>query len=440
MNLLLSGKRWVARGRSLLVPPLGQRLPLRTNFAWTFAGNTLYAASQWGILAVMAKLGSPEMVGQFSLATAICTPIIMFSNLQLGVIQATDVKDEYQFADYLGLRLVCTALAWLVIAGVAVVSAPQRQTLLIIVIIGLAKAFEAVSDIIYGLLQKHERMDRIATSKVIKGAFSLLLLGALIWKTRSLVYGSLGMAAVWLGLLFAYDLGNARRLAPVRAALQKNTIRRLVWLALPMGLVMMLISLYGNIPRYFVQYYGRESELGYYSALAYLMVVGNMIVAALGQSATPRLSQHYSAVRRRAYVTLTLRLVALGFAVGAAGIVVAALWGRPILTVLYRPDYAEYTNVFLWLAISAALSNVNSFLGYAMSAARRFRIQAPLFAVVTLSATLACLWLVPRYGLVGAAQATAVANLMNILGCLAVLAHAVKTIDRPAHGVTGEAG
>ena len=74
-------------------------LTLRQNFSWTFVGNIIYAASQWGMLVVLAKLGSPEMVGQFTLGLAVTAAIILFANLQLRQIQTTDVDRRYQFGD-----------------------------------------------------------------------------------------------------------------------------------------------------------------------------------------------------------------------------------------------------------------------------------------------------------------------------------------------------
>jgi hypothetical protein len=50
-------------------------LSLRRNFAWTVLGNVTYAACQWGMLVALAKLGSPEMVGQFALGLAIGAPV-----------------------------------------------------------------------------------------------------------------------------------------------------------------------------------------------------------------------------------------------------------------------------------------------------------------------------------------------------------------------------
>ena len=63
-------------------------LTLRRNFSWTFVSNVVYAGCQWGILMVLAKLGSPENIGQFTLGLAQTAPVFMLTNLQLHEIPA----------------------------------------------------------------------------------------------------------------------------------------------------------------------------------------------------------------------------------------------------------------------------------------------------------------------------------------------------------------
>ncbi|TAD84595.1 MAG: lipopolysaccharide biosynthesis protein, partial [Oscillatoriales cyanobacterium] len=183
-------------------------LTLRRNFSWTFTGNLVYAASQWGMLVVLAKLGSPEMVGQFTLGLAVTAPVIMFTNLQLRSIQVTDAKGEYVFADYLGLRLIGTGLALLIIAGITLKAGYSWETSLVILAIGLAKAFESISDIFYGLIQQHERMDKIAIALMIKGPLSLLLLVIGVSVTGSVVGGAIGLAIAWGLILCFWDIRN----------------------------------------------------------------------------------------------------------------------------------------------------------------------------------------------------------------------------------------
>ena len=429
-------------------------LTLRRNFSWTFTGNLIYAACQWGMLVVLAKLGSPEMVGQFTLGLAVTAPVIMFTNLQLRVIQATDAKGDYVFSDYLGLRLIGTGLALLIIAGITLKTGYRWETSLVIWAIALAKAFESISDVFYGLIQQHERMDRIAIALMIKGPLSLLLLSIGVSLTGSVVGGAFGLAIAWGLVLFGWEIGNGRLILknssqgrepedllvadaegansqnPLYPRWERKTLGKLVWLALPLGFVMMLISLNTNIPRYFIERYLGERELGIFAAMSYLMVVGQMVVSALAESASPRLAKYYAAGNSTAFGTLMLKLVGVGLMLGAGGVFVAVVAGGPILTLLYKPEYAERADLFLWLMVAAGILYVAAFLGYGITAARYFRVQMPLFVLVTGSSAIACFWLIPTMGLPGAAIALIVGAIVQTVFSLGVIVYALHRLKR----------
>lgn len=427
-------------------------LTLRRNFSWTFAGNVVYAACQWGMLVVIAKLGRPEMVGQFTLGLAVTAPVVMFTNLQLRVVQATDAKHQYVFGDYLGLRLISTGLGLLIIVGITVAAEYRGETSLVILVVGLAKALESISDVFYGLLQQHERMDRIAVSMMIKGPLSLLLLSVGIYLAGSVLWGVVGLAVAWALVLVGYDIRSSALMLnasppkpqgevtgeselavalPPRWQLGKlGKLGKLLWLALPLGFAMMLMSLNTNIPQYFIERYLGERELGIFAAIAYLMKVGNTVEAALGQSASPRLAKYYTTGNGIAFRTLLLKLVGIAALLGGTGVLVALIAGKEILAVLYRPEYAQHTDLFVWLMATAAIGYIGSFLCYGLMAARYFRIQIPLFALATTASAIACLWLLPTLGLKGAAIALLVGCLVHAVISLAVIAHALHRLQR----------
>jgi O-antigen/teichoic acid export membrane protein len=416
-------------------------LSLRSNFAWTLAGNLIYAGSQWGVLIVLAKLGSEEVVGRFALGLAVGAPVMMFTNLQLRALQATDARGEYRFWDYFSLRLITTAFALCVIAGIAALGGFQLEAALVILIIGLAKGVESVSDCIHGLLQKNERLDLVAISKMIKGSLSLLAVWSLVRVTRSVVWGTIGMLAAWSFVALIYDAYNARRVLrltpdPIRREgegmyARLAVLRRLIWLALPLGFVSLLDSLNVNIPRYLVERRLGEAALGYYAAMAYIMVAGNMVVGALTASASPRLSR-YHVTDASAFRRLLWRLLGLGAVLGGTGLLLAAVLGRPLLALLYRPDYAEHADVFVWLMAAAGIGYVARFLICGMTASRRIKAQAPLYGV-TLLATAVLSWvLIPRHGLLGAAWAVCLAMAVLLLGAVAI------TLTKPRAGISQE--
>ncbi|MGF1936148.1 MAG: lipopolysaccharide biosynthesis protein [Nostoc sp. ChiQUE02] len=406
-------------------------LTLRGNFSWTFAGNLVYSACQWGMLVMLAKLGSPEIVGQFTLGLAITAPVIMFTNLQLRIVQATDARKQYPFSDYLGLRLISTALALAIIAVISLSGGFRWETSLVIFLIGLAKAFESISDIFHGLIQQHDRMDRIAMSLMIKGPLSLLLLGIGVYMSGHVLWGVVGLVFAWAVVLVGCDIRSGILMLQ-RSQLQprwhRKTLIKLVWFCLPLGFVMMLISLNTNIPRYFIERYLGERELGIFAAIAYLMVAGNMVVSALGESSISRLAKYYAAKDAIAFRTLLLKLIGIAVLVGVTGVLVAAVAGGQILTFVYRHEYAEQTNLFIWLMVAAGINYISSFLGYGMTACQYFLIQMPLFVTVATISTIACLWLLPSLGLLGAAIALVIATIIQTIFSLGVIFHALHKL------------
>jgi len=388
------------------------------------------------MLVVLAKLGSPEMLGRFALALAVTAPVFMFTNLQLRAVEATDMAHQFAFADYMGLRTLSTALALLVIVGLAAWSRYPVWIAAVIVIVGCAKGAESISDAVYGLVQRHERMDLIARSMVLKGLISLAAFALTIALTRSLLMGAAALAIAWSLVLVTYDFSLAQRFAgaspapegrhPSLPRFSRDTLVRLTRLSIPLGVTMMLISLNVNVPRYFIEHYAGPRALGFFAAIAYLMVAGNLVTNAIAQSATPKLASRHASGDVRAFRALLVRLCAVAAVPGIAGLLVAIPAGKTVLRLLYRADYESYSAVFTLLMIAAAVGFVTSILGYGMTAARIFKPQPALFAVVVLVSAAACYFWVPAHGIEGAAFALILAAVIQLAGSILILLPALR--------------
>jgi hypothetical protein len=96
----------------------------------------------------------------------------------MRAFQATDIKGEYLFIDYLFARLTQTVLALLTIFIVVTVSGYATTIVLIVAGVSLYKAIESISDIYYGRMQKREKMSRIGRSIALRGILYLTSLYA----------------------------------------------------------------------------------------------------------------------------------------------------------------------------------------------------------------------------------------------------------------------
>lgn len=390
---------------------------LRVGVSWTFVGNVAYAGSQWLLLLFLVRFTSVEEVGRYSLALAITSPIILFANLKLRVVQATDAGRDFRFSDYVAVRFGALTVA-MVVLSVIVLVGDYSGSVAVVLLVALFKTIESIGDIIHGLLQQNEQMDLIAKSNILKGlgALSGMVLGWVV--TKTLEGGVLGIAVAWAMLVFFYDARNARRvislaqdevqdrLVPVgndRSPQPNSQVwLRLAWLALPMGVAGALESLAANIPRYSLHSSLGDEALGYYAALSYLLVAGTTVTNSIGQAVSPRLARYYRDNLSN-YVHLVRRLVILGSVLSVLGIVCAVAWGEEILGLVYHPDYGRYASEFTWVVVAGAFLFVASVLNSGLNATRHFRSSMVVQVITVLVTLLSSLLLVPVHGVLGAA-------------------------------------
>ena len=410
-------------------------MSLRVNFSWTLVGNIVYAGCQWGMLAVIAKRSSPEMVGRFALGLAVTAPIMLLASLKLRSVQATDALGEYCFGHYLGLRLLTTPVALLAIIGLCLKAGYARQTFLTVMAVGLVKMFESISDVYHGYLQRYEQMDKIAISMMLKGMLSLVALSAGMYATGDVLWGAIGLAAVCGLVLVKYDIPIVATVArstrkkgaeiPLRPVWAPRPLARLAWSTLPLGLVIMIGSLNTNIPRYSIERYLGERALGIFSAMAYLLVAGSLVINALGQSASPRLAQYFACGQRAAFQALLLKLVGLGVAIGLGSVMLVACAGRLLLTILYTVEYSYQPHVLLIMSVGCVVNYSVVFLGTAVMAMRRFAVQLPIHVVTSAVLFLVAPPLVHWRGLEGAAWALLIGALIEFAAYLLVITCAI---------------
>src|ERR1035437_3905874 len=214
---------------------------LRLNFSWTLVGNVVYAGTQWGILVLLARLGNPEAVGQFSLGLAITAPIMLFASLSLRAVQATDARFQFQFRDYAGLRILMTIMAACIIFALSG-TLYRGETALAVAAFALSKGIESLSDVVYGLWQQQERMDLIAKSLILRGVLALIATAVCFAVFHTVWIAVCGMAAAWGVVFAAFDVRRgitvARELGQtVMPRFSATRMKQLVRLSLPLGIV-----------------------------------------------------------------------------------------------------------------------------------------------------------------------------------------------------------
>ena len=304
----------------VMAAPCGPRILLAA------LGNLVNAACIWGRIVLLARLGDAEMIGQLVLAFAICNPIDTLADLGLGGALVTDARREYRFGDYLGLRLITSALAMLAIVGMVAAGGYEGRMALVILLAGLAVVLESVCDIFHALLQQRDRMDSVAASLMVRGPLGLALLALAVAFGGDIVWATMGFPVAAATTLLVLDLpwaaGQIRRMA-VWPCWNRDVLMRLAWLSLPLGLAGAGVALTTALPRYMVGYWLGREALGGFAVAGGFMVAASLVVGSLSQAAVPQMARHFASGKRAEFVRLLAGMLAI--VAGTGGLLVAAM-------------------------------------------------------------------------------------------------------------------
>lgn len=389
---------------------------LKSNALWMVAGNTYYAACQWVVLVVIARLGNPEAVGAFTFGLAVTAPVIMFFNFGLRSILASDVGATVSFRQYNNIRLISAGAGFIVSTAVGLALGAH---LVILTALAAAKSVESVIELRYGLAQQHGRLDIVSQSLIVRGTISTLAIAVFYWFTGNLEIAVLGYAFCWLISLFII-VRQTKSIETASAEGQKD-YKAIILPALSLGLAALLVNLGPNIPRLVLERLHGPADLGIFSSMAYFIIVGGVVVSALGQSLVPVLARMHHSGETRKFWTTVGGALALVAGLGIAGIILAIFVGEAVLNLVYGAEFARDAHLLPLVALAATLGYLGNILGYAVSAARLFVGQAPVYTLTLVVSLVASFTLIDPYGIDGAVYVLILASLSNCVAPLLLL-------------------
>jgi O-antigen/teichoic acid export membrane protein len=392
--------------------------PLLRGTLWAVGGTGFYYACQLGVLVLLAKFASPSIQGQYVLALALATPVVLFFGLELRSAFVSDAGQQFPLGTYFALRRRSLLGAAVVLLGVlawqAAGTEPSASYLLILVGVFAARILWAWADLGWGVYQRRERLDLLGVSVGLRGVALLapfaLLLPLYAWLKASgripaarLADGAALAAlvhALAFGILWlAFDRPRVVRRASLAASLgsagASPPLRGLALQTLPLGVVALVINLCDTFPRVVIE---RQPDgralLGYFGALAYITLAGNLVVIQASTAAANRLARFYQQ-DFRAFLRLGARLIAIAAGIGAGVLVIAVLLGRWILSTLYTAEYARFETEFRIIVLAQCLALLTNVFGAATTQMRLFWLQVPAQVLTLLATVIAALVLIP---------------------------------------------
>jgi len=389
--------------------PAPRKLSLRQNFSWMFCAQMISGVLRWGLLLLLAKMGGALMVGTWTLAQAICLPIMYLTGLNLQTVLVTDAAREHTVGEYLFLRVVTNVVMVGVVVSVCLWQGLDAYTTVCIVLFSISTAILAFRHVVMAVPIRNENTKVNARSQLVLSVLTFAAVGLVLWLTGSLVWALVTIVAVRFAVMAVHDLPAAliseKQYCPDALGTfwprYGPGMARLAWVALPAGLSVAAITYANNVPIYFLEhYFGRETT-GHYGGLNAFVAATNLVLTPLLASVSPRLSRFFVEGRRRAFLRLTRRITGLFVLGSVVVLIVSSIWAAPILRMALNEEYVSFTAEFVWIMALGGMWAIFAFFSHVLQTTRQFWFLLGMQLLMLLASVLLSAVLVPAMGLWG---------------------------------------
>ena len=396
----------------------------RSAYVWN-AINAMFSAFQCPVvLMFITRISGMHDAGVFSIAFAVSNLLLYIGLYGLRRFQASDIDEEFKFADYNGMRFItCGAMIMASFAYCLYGSYFNNYSMTkaaIVFLVCILKLVQAYTDVIHGNMQQKGRLDVAAKCSAVRYVLEVIAIIVTLFITGDLLMSCAVSAVVSVTVMLLTSVAAGRKYCDTFIPrFGRSEIKTLMIDGFPLFASLFLNMYISNAPKYAIDTYLTEEIQAVYNLIfmpAFMvMLLSNFIFnpiiksyAELWLSDDPE--QHRELKRRiRSQLLVVLGLTILGLAV-------AATIGLPMLGLIFGTDLSEYKKELCIVMIGGGALAYAQYFSTVITIIREQKSMIICYGIAAAAAYGLSGILVKTYGIVGAAIMYAV--IMVVLAAL----------------------
>lgn len=399
------------------------------------AGSALNALMVFLTQTLLARELQPDAYGLFASSLATVTMIGPLAGFGLSQFRLKAYGVEgWGAARWLPTSLRFTALtttaAMALVVGWALLVAPDAQTRFALLVLSPVVLSLCAIELLQNRFRLEDRYAHMALwllaipASRLAVALLLLLVPRLTGRFVAISYGAIALAIVawaWpqLKAMARGDIdlrGHGPRVELPAERLRDPGMAALWAEAWPYGLAAVLYPVFFQVSTILLKYQVGDAQAGIYSLALAVMVAVYLIPQTVYQkyllSKLHRWAAHdppkFWAVYRRGNALMLLAGIGIGVAMA-----VVSPW---VVPVVFGAEYGRVASILAVLAVCVPIRFLSSAMGSALLTEGHMRFRVYAMAAATAVAVALNALLIPHFGVIGAASATVVAEVVLLLG------------------------
>lgn len=387
---------------------------MKNKVIWNTLGTGFNAFISLFFMIIATRINGLDEAGIFTFSFSMACLLYIVGTYSGRIYQVTDTTNVTD-KDYIATRII-TCIVMIVLAIIFVLlNRYNMHKSIIFVLLTVYKASEAFSDVLYGILQKNEKLEVVGKSYFIKSLIGILVFLLVDILTKNLIISSISIIITNILIMFLYDINISKKLIDIKNKINIDNVKTLFKKSFVVFVITLITVVIVNIPKYAIDKNLSDSI----QAIFGIIMMPATVISLFSQFIIhPVLTNVTKMCEEKDYTSLKKlmnKIMLIILAIGLFCSAIAYFIGIPVLEFIYHVDLKAYQiNLFIIL-IGATISATAGIISPFLIALRHNLVQLFIGISLIIVETLLSFSLVKNYGINGVCIAYLISMIYNFI-------------------------
>lgn len=360
-----------------------KEIQFRKNFIWNILGTGLNAFNSLFFMIAVTRINGVDNAGIFTIAFSTACIIYIIGVYAGRIYQVTEPDKSITDKEYIINRIITTVSMLILVILFSAIRGYNIFKSTIFLLLTTYKALEAFSDVIYGILQKNEKLDIAGKSLFFKSLISVIVFVATDLITKNMIVSIISIILVSLLILIFYDLKNGFKFIDLKLPVKKENILKIF----KAGFFTFAISFLGlyllNVPKYAIDSYLENNYQTIFGIIVMPATVIGLVAQFLIHPYLNKIVTLYEEKNLKKLNKLAIKLIMYIIGVGALSSILAYFVGTQVLGLIYGLDLSAYRLGLLIIIIASTLYTIGVIYSSILTAVRETFSQFIIYILMS---------------------------------------------------------
>ena len=358
----------------------------KKNFLWNILGTSLNAFTSLFYMIIVTRVNGVDNAGIFTIAFSTACILYVIGIYAGRIYQVTEPNKEITDKDYIINRLLSIFLMILFVILFCLIKKYTILKSIIFILLTIFKSIEAFSEVIYGILQKNEKLEIVGKSLCLKSICSVLIFAITDIITQNMVISIISIIIIWIVILFTYDIKNSKEYIDFSGKVNIQNVNKIF----KSGFFTFAISFLGlyilNAPKYAIDNYLENNYQTIFGIIVMPATVIGLVAQFLIHPYLNQILDFYNKKDMKNLNKLIMKLIYMILGFGAISSLLAYFLGPEVLGLIYGIDLNSYRVGLLIIIISATLYTIGVIYSSILITIRETFSQFIIYIIVSIFA------------------------------------------------------